>query len=578
MTEPKEIAILYLKSRFWIDLLSTIPFDLFIPTDGGLFFIKLFGLLKVVRVTRLNRIINLMNVKDDLKMTLKLLKLVYFLLLYIHFAACIWWFIVKNDKNWIPQMDYMFLATDTYDNFSVTKQYLQCFYHSIILLGGSGIGHRNNTQIINSIIVLLIGAIINANIFGNMAVIVQDLNAKASRFQEKIDTANTSMNNLKLPAMMQDKVREYLFYTQSNLENQRELEDFKTMISPSLRLEVYRQIFMKVLIANPIFGDNPELNELVIEKVITYSYPPEDIIIRQGDAPNALYILSKGELAVMVKDEFNKESFVRVLQSGSIFGEVALITDCPRTATVKCLNYCTCASLPIEGFREVCKLFPETLTKLKTRRSEYRDRWKTFMLKIINTVYYFKNLSDNSIEEIFYSLETDYFEKDTVLVEAGDSLDKIWILVDGEVDINVQMDTGETVIIETLNRGCHFGQFSCLIEAPQMFQYRAKTNVMIQSINTVMLENLRMELADLDDELANGFIHEYGVPVCDFKVNHLMSKNQDAPDYALKKLKRRFQDCVRRAFVLNMYKKKKTPVRKKKNPVRKKKTPVRKKK
>lgn len=205
----------------------------------------------------------------------------------------------------------------------------------IILLGGSGIGPRNDIQRIFAIFVLLIGAIINANIFGNMAVIVQDLNTKASRFQEKIDTANTSMGNLKLPSQMQDKVREYLFYTQSNLENQRELEDFKTMISPSLRLEVYRQIFLKVLISNPIFGDNPELNELVIEKVITYSYPPEDIIVRQGDAPTALYILSKGELAVMVKDEYNKESFVRVLESGSIFGEVAIITDCPRTATVK---------------------------------------------------------------------------------------------------------------------------------------------------------------------------------------------------------------------------------------------------
>ena len=308
-------------------------------------------------------------------------------------------------------------------------------------------------QIIYSIVVLLIGAIVNANIFGNMAVIVQDLNQKASRFQEKIDTANTSMSNLKLPATIQEKVREYLFYTQSNLENQRELEDFKTMISPSLRLEVNRQIFLKVLIANPIFGDNPELNELVIEKVITYSYPPEDIIIRQGDTPDALYILSKGELTVHVKDEHNRESFVRVLESGSIFGEIALITDCPRTASIKCMNYCTCASLPIEGFREVCKLFPETLTKLKKRRSEYRDRWKNFMFKILYTVYYFKDLSSNTLEEIFYSLETDYFERNTVLVEAGDSLDKIWILVDGEVDINVQMDTGEVVIIETLSRG-----------------------------------------------------------------------------------------------------------------------------
>lgn len=87
VTEPKQIAILYLKGRFWIDLLSTIPFDMFFSTDGGLAALKLFGLLKVFRVTRLNKIINIINVKDDLKMTFKLLKLVYFLVLYIHFSA-----------------------------------------------------------------------------------------------------------------------------------------------------------------------------------------------------------------------------------------------------------------------------------------------------------------------------------------------------------------------------------------------------------------------------------------------------------------------------------------------------------
>lgn len=236
-------------------------------------------------------------------------------------------------------MDFMFLATDTYDGFSLSLQYMQCFYHSIILLGGSGIGPRDDSQRINSIIVLLMSAIINANIFGNMAVIVQDLNQKASRFQEKIDIANTSMKNIKLPIKLQKKVRDYLFYTQSNLETQRELEDFQTMISPSLKLEVTRHIFLQVLISNPIFGNNPELNEMVIEKVSVNSYPPEAIIIQQGGNPDGMYINSKGELAVLVKDEYNKQSFVRILESGDLFGEVALIAECPRTATVQCLNY-----------------------------------------------------------------------------------------------------------------------------------------------------------------------------------------------------------------------------------------------
>ena len=46
---------------------------------------------------------------------------------------------------------------------------------------------------------ILIGAIVNANIFGNLAVLIQAMNHKQTEFQEKIDTANTAMKNMKLP-------------------------------------------------------------------------------------------------------------------------------------------------------------------------------------------------------------------------------------------------------------------------------------------------------------------------------------------------------------------------------------------
>ena len=46
---------------------------------------------------------------------------------------------------------------------------------------------------------MLISAMVNANIFGTMAVLVQQMNEKTVKFQEDIDTANTAMTNLKLP-------------------------------------------------------------------------------------------------------------------------------------------------------------------------------------------------------------------------------------------------------------------------------------------------------------------------------------------------------------------------------------------
>ena len=48
---------------------------------------------------------------------------------------------------------------------------------------------------------MLAGAIINANIFGEMAVLVQALGRKEANFQNKVDTANTAMSNVGLPKL-----------------------------------------------------------------------------------------------------------------------------------------------------------------------------------------------------------------------------------------------------------------------------------------------------------------------------------------------------------------------------------------
>ena len=58
------------------------------------------------------------------------------------------------------------------------------------------------------------GAIINANIFGELAVLLASINRKRTQFQEKIDTANTVMKNISLPDAMQVQVVSFLTYTE----------------------------------------------------------------------------------------------------------------------------------------------------------------------------------------------------------------------------------------------------------------------------------------------------------------------------------------------------------------------------
>jgi hypothetical protein len=82
----KRIVWNYLFGRFWIDLLATIPFDVIgiLIFGGSTAVLQLFGILKLIRIVRLSKIIAYLNVKEDFKLILKLIKLVFFLMMYLH--------------------------------------------------------------------------------------------------------------------------------------------------------------------------------------------------------------------------------------------------------------------------------------------------------------------------------------------------------------------------------------------------------------------------------------------------------------------------------------------------------------
>jgi len=42
-----------------------------------------------------------MNVEEDTKGGMNLVKIVFFLIVYIHFYACTWWITIRNDKTWM---------------------------------------------------------------------------------------------------------------------------------------------------------------------------------------------------------------------------------------------------------------------------------------------------------------------------------------------------------------------------------------------------------------------------------------------------------------------------------------------
>jgi hypothetical protein len=105
------------------------------------------------------------------------------------------------------------------------------------------------------------------------------------------------------------------------------------------------------------------------------SLPADTIIFRQGDPGDCAYFIRKGEVAVVDEDT---GSPVRTLAAGEYFGEIALVTNQPRTATVRAVSTVEVAVLGKENFLNMMRLLPTTeeeiLQTVQTRVMADADR------------------------------------------------------------------------------------------------------------------------------------------------------------------------------------------------------------
>ena len=169
------IAKNYIQNSFLIDFIATIPIDflareLFDNDDPKL---QLFGVLKMGRLARLERIIRMLNSTQTIKVIAQLSYIVIGILIYLHWYCCIFWVIVRDDATWLPYYlsedpgtSLRFLYQDTHA--SQFSKYLCVFYQAVVCMGGGDINPQGMLAIFYSGFGVVLASYINANIFGQL--------------------------------------------------------------------------------------------------------------------------------------------------------------------------------------------------------------------------------------------------------------------------------------------------------------------------------------------------------------------------------------------------------------------------
>ncbi|MCP3963286.1 MAG: cyclic nucleotide-binding domain-containing protein [bacterium] len=72
----------------------------------------------------------------------------------------------------------------------------------------------------------------------------------------------------------------------------------------------------------------------VIRGLSLLNFEPGEIIVSESEPGDSLFVLATGSVRVYVRNAENRNKEVRLLEQGSFFGEISLLSGNPRTATI----------------------------------------------------------------------------------------------------------------------------------------------------------------------------------------------------------------------------------------------------
>lgn len=141
-------------------------------------------------------------------------------------------------------------------------------------------------------------------------------------------------------------------------------------------VEFYRERVLDNLMAlSPLFAHlSPEERRRIGEAFVYRVFGPGEVVVMEGDPGDSMFLIKAGEVVVKTVSPVDKEEVeLARLKGGDFFGEVSLVKNKPRTATILTVTDTEVLELSRDDFKDIAKNHPEignALEKTIERRVE----------------------------------------------------------------------------------------------------------------------------------------------------------------------------------------------------------------
>ncbi len=128
-----------------------------------------------------------------------------------------------------------------------------------------------------------------------------------------------------------------------------------------------RRVLKRVLAITPMFEGVPaDMRMALLDKFTLRVFEDGDVIIREGDAGDTLYLIRSGTVVVKLPGSDDEQHLLVTLGEGEFFGEVALLTGRPRTTTIHAKGQVELMELSRADFEAISGEYPSVNEILQT--------------------------------------------------------------------------------------------------------------------------------------------------------------------------------------------------------------------
>uniref|UniRef100_A0A3Q1I4E9 cGMP-dependent protein kinase n=1 Tax=Anabas testudineus TaxID=64144 RepID=A0A3Q1I4E9_ANATE len=178
----------------------------------------------------------------------------------------------------------------------------------------------------------------------------------------------------------------------------------------------------------------------MVECMYERTYQQGEYVIKQGEPGNHLFVLADGKLEV-----FQHSKLLTSITVWTTFGELAILYNCTRTASVRAVNKVRTWALDREVFQNIMRMTAET------RHEQYRN--------FLRSVSLLANLPEDKLSKIVDCLEVEYYDKGEHVIREGEEGSTFYIIAQGKVKVTQTTEAHKVPqIINTLQKGDYFGE------------------------------------------------------------------------------------------------------------------------